>query len=88
MAFFLSAVHGKIPSVKTFVDVNPFDGPISGCSSFFDMAKQSTSGVEFCKGSSIDPKTDIAVLPFSSGTTGPPKGLSNSALRTFRQNDS
>lgn len=46
-----------------------------GSHTFSEMIKTGTVGVEFHSGKSVDTANDIALLPFSSGTTGPPKGV-------------
>jgi len=39
------------------------------------MTKVDPTGFNFCKGSEIDTGSTVAILPFSSGTTGVPKGV-------------
>ena len=41
-----------------------------GCHTFSEMIKTETKGVQFYTGREIDVMNDIAVLPYSSGTTG------------------
>jgi len=55
------------PKIRSIVVVG--EAPL-GCHSFYEMSKADTQGVEFFKGSSIDTTKEIAILPFSSGTTG------------------
>jgi len=42
---------------------------------FFDLVKTDTKGVRFLTGSEIDTTEEVAMLPYSSGTTGLPKGV-------------
>jgi acyl-CoA synthetase (AMP-forming)/AMP-acid ligase II len=46
-----------------------------GCHTFSEMIKTDTTGVEFMKGSQMNTKEDAVLLPYSSGTTGIPKGV-------------
>lgn len=48
-----------------------------GCHTFSEMVKCDTHGVEFSTGAKHDTNETIALLPYSSGTTGPPKGNGN-----------
>ncbi|ODM98593.1 4-coumarate--CoA ligase 1 [Orchesella cincta] len=43
---------------------------VDGCHSFSEMVKVNSQGVEFAKGSQFDTTEEIALLPYSSGTTG------------------
>ena len=47
------------------------DGFRSGCLNFTDMTSEARSDIKI----DIDVDQDIATLPFSSGTTGLPKGV-------------
>ncbi|ODM98590.1 4-coumarate--CoA ligase 2 [Orchesella cincta] len=49
--------------------------PVNDCHSFFEMIKTDASGVEFLKGSDVNALEDGCLIPYSSGTTGPPKGV-------------
>ena len=60
------------PNLKSIIVVGE---PHEGCHTFSEMARADTAGVEFCKGSQIDTVNDICLLPYSSGTTGLPKGV-------------
>ncbi|OXA41756.1 probable 4-coumarate--CoA ligase 3 [Folsomia candida] len=60
------------PKIKSVIVVGE---PVSGCHSFYEMVKADTFGIDFYKGSSSDTTQELALLPFSSGTTGPPKGV-------------
>jgi hypothetical protein len=44
-----------------------------GCHTYFEMIKVDPTGVDFLKGKDIDTRQETALLPWSSGTTGPPK---------------
>jgi acyl-coenzyme A synthetase/AMP-(fatty) acid ligase len=55
------------PKIKSIVIVGE---PQEGCHTFHEMIKADTFGVEFFKGSSVDTLSELALLPFSSGTTG------------------
>lgn len=46
-----------------------------GCHTFSEMIKVDPAGSNFLKGSQINTRDTVAMLPFSSGTTGPPKGV-------------
>ncbi|CAG7836377.1 unnamed protein product, partial [Allacma fusca] len=45
-----------------------------GCHSFNEMIKTDPMGAEFLEGSKIDTSNETAMILWSSGTTGPPKG--------------
>jgi long-subunit acyl-CoA synthetase (AMP-forming) len=45
------------------------------CISFFELVKTDPSGLKFLMGSKIDTRKEVALLPYSSGTTGLPKGV-------------
>ena len=45
------------------------------CHNFFSMLRTSTTGVNFVTGKDVDLLNDVALLPYSSGTTGNPKGV-------------
>jgi len=55
------------PNLKSIIIVGEAR---EGCHSFHEMVKADTFGVEFFKGSSVDTTEQLALLPFSSGTTG------------------
>lgn len=55
------------PKIKSVIVVGE---PVSGCHSFYEMVKADTFGIDFYKGSSSDTTQELALLPFSSGTTG------------------
>jgi len=57
----------KNPKIKSIITVGE---PEEGCHTFLEMMKSDTFGIEFFKGSSVDTSTELALLPFSSGTTG------------------
>ena len=46
------------------------------CVSFMEMVLMEDGELYGSNRDGFDPKEDIAVLPYSSGTTGPPKGVS------------
>ncbi|ODM92779.1 putative 4-coumarate--CoA ligase 3 [Orchesella cincta] len=62
------------PNIKSIVIVGE---PHQGCHTFKEMANSDPSGVSLFKASAsdVDTTTQVALLPFSSGTTGPPKGV-------------
>ena len=49
-------------------------GPADGCHDLLAMLNTDYSGVEFITASNTDPVKSTAVILWSSGTTGPPKG--------------
>lgn len=55
------------PKIKSIIVVGE---PSEGCHSFHEMIKADTFGIDFFKGSSVDTSEEMALLPFSSGTTG------------------
>ena len=64
----VQAVRGEVPALQRVVAI----GGASGVDSFWDLlerAPRSAPRVE------VDPREDLAVLPYSSGTTGLPKGV-------------
>ncbi len=61
----------ECPTLKSVVVVGE---AAEGCHTFSEMVKADSSEAEFLKGADIDTKDYVALLPFSSGTTGPPKG--------------
>ncbi|CAG7723148.1 unnamed protein product [Allacma fusca] len=69
------------PKIKSIVIVGE---PHEGCHSYYEMVKADTTGVDFAKGSQMDTLNDTILLPYSSGTTGLPKGvmLTHSNLTT------
>ena len=73
----------ECPDLNTIIVVSPT--PPSGCTSFFDLIKTDPEGHDFLKGTEINTLEDLAYLPFSSGTTGPPKGvmITHSSLTTL-----
>jgi len=46
-----------------------------GCHTYSEIIKMETDGANFLKGSEIDTVDEVALLPYSSGTTGLPKGV-------------
>ena len=58
---------GETPNIRSVIVVGE---SVNGCHSFHEMAKTSTLGVQFFKGSDVDTREHLALLPFSSGTTG------------------
>ncbi|XP_035714621.1 4-coumarate--CoA ligase 1 [Folsomia candida] len=79
MPFFVNLVKSvlpTVPSLKSVIDVDPFEDTVApDTHSFFEMTKSSAAGVEFFTSSKVDTNNDIAILPFSSGTTGKPKAV-------------
>ncbi|XP_021962744.1 probable 4-coumarate--CoA ligase 3 [Folsomia candida] len=59
------------PTLKSVVVV----GEAGGHHSFFDMLNTDVSSATFLRGSDINTLRETAVLPYSSGTTGTPKGV-------------
>ena len=57
--------------VQDVLLLHTLDGFRSGCLNFTDMTSKARSDVEI----DIDVDQDVATLPFSSGTTGLPKGV-------------
>ena len=49
-------------------------GPAQGCHNFSDMLNVDYSSTNFIKGDDINPLEEPAIIYWSSGTTGPPKG--------------
>ncbi|OXA62362.1 4-coumarate--CoA ligase 2 [Folsomia candida] len=71
---FLPAVEKVMeesPTLKSVVVV----GEAGGHHSFFDMLNTDVSSARFLRGSDINTLRETAVLPYSSGTTGTPKGV-------------
>jgi 4-coumarate--CoA ligase len=69
----IQAVKSKIPIIKSIINVGEKE---EGCHCFSEMVKVDPKGVELFSSSKVDTLNDIVMLPFSSGTTGPPKGNS------------
>lgn len=55
------------PKIRSIIMVGE---PHEGCHTFKEMANCDPSGVTFMRGADIDTVNDVAILPFSSGTTG------------------
>lgn len=74
--FFLNAVrkakesNPRLGSIILIEEDVPED-----CHSFFEMVKSDTRGVQYSTGGNSDTTETISLLPYSSGTTGPPKGV-------------
>jgi len=67
------AAQKKAATLEHIIIVS--DEAYEGCHSFFEMLKVDNKGTNYLKGSDIDAETQVALLPFSSGTTGLPKGV-------------
>jgi len=63
-------IYGKI---KKIIIIGGTEAP-EGCASFAEMIVKD-DGSLYGQNRSCDPHKDIVVLPYSSGTTGPPKGV-------------
>ncbi|XP_021952713.1 probable 4-coumarate--CoA ligase 1 [Folsomia candida] len=59
------------PTLKSVIVI----GDPKGHHNFFDMLNTEPDRDKLLKGSDIDTETQTALLPYSSGTTGPPKGV-------------
>lgn len=83
--YFLDAVL-KAKEANPVLDSVIFigDEPKSGCHSFSEMIKSDSQGIQYSTGGNSDTTETISLLPYSSGTTGPPKGvlLSHSNITT------
>lgn len=55
------------PNIKSIIVVGE---PHEGCHTFKEMAKSDHTGVKLFKGKDVDTAHEVALLPFSSGTTG------------------
>ncbi|XP_035711502.1 probable 4-coumarate--CoA ligase 1 [Folsomia candida] len=71
-----------LPLVKEARRKNPFLKSVvvvgeaqEGCHTYSEMIKVSSEGVQLIQRKDIDTRTQTALLPWSSGTTGPPKGV-------------
>ncbi|CAL8108950.1 unnamed protein product [Orchesella dallaii] len=81
---FLNAVRGaksENPRLNSIIIIGEAH---EGCHTFSEMVKSDTNGVTFSTGENSDTSETISLLPYSSGTTGPPKGvlLSHSNITT------
>merc|ERR1712198_244917 len=65
------AVANVYQETKKHIKIILTDGSKSGCLNFTDMTSEARSDMEI----DIDVDQDVATLPFSSGTTGLPKGV-------------
>ncbi|XP_077977727.1 uncharacterized protein LOC144433294 [Glandiceps talaboti] len=65
----LKEVAKRIPSIKNIY----VTGEAEGCKSFSSLLEN--DGSRFPQNVTIQPKTDVGVIPYSSGTTGIPKGV-------------
>jgi len=73
---FLSSIQaaqnsGQCPDLKSIVVIGKAQ---VGCHTFSEMVKVDPSHVRFPSKSEINTLEDISLLPYSSGTTGLPKG--------------
>lgn len=74
--FFLNAVRKakeSNPKLGSIIVIE--DDAREDCHSFSEMVKSDTKGVQFSTGGDSDTTKTISLLPYSSGTTGPPKGV-------------
>jgi len=70
-----------LPALRTFQKSNPelkvvvVGAATEGCHTYSEMIKTDPNEARLLKGSQTDTKETIALLPYSSGTTGLPKGV-------------
>ncbi|XP_066275421.1 uncharacterized protein [Branchiostoma lanceolatum] len=79
----VTAAKRNCPNVK---EIFVIGGDVPGCRSFSELLKD--DGSAFPENVSVDVKEDVAVLPYSSGTTGLPKGVvltNNNIVANLRQ---
>jgi len=69
----IRATQKKCPSLKHIIVIS--EEAHEGCHSFFEMTKVDNKSTRYLKGSDINAEKHVALLPFSSGTTGLPKGV-------------
>lgn len=57
----------KNPNIKSIIVVGE---PHEGCHTFNEMIKSDLTGIQLFRGRDVDTQNEVALLPFSSGTTG------------------
>lgn len=61
--------------LKSIVAISADKNVPEGAHCFFQMLQADPSSVEFLTGNKIDVTQETCLIPYSSGTTGPPKGV-------------
>ena len=74
---FVIGIDSEVPSAIAGVEVKPFEALL-----------ENDNGPLLSPETTIDPKSDIWLLPFSSGTTGLPKGTVSRNLCNCVESDS